>query len=165
VPPVDPRPAPSRQPWYLNPYAHLALNSLFTAVAYLLLKRGAMGTAGVPVPHGLEWTGIAVLGSGWTWAAIACHIAALGSWLLALRWIPLSLAAPLANGEHVLIPLGAWILLGESVGMLRWCGIGMILAGIGVIVRSRELGNYIHVEDAGVDPAGPGRPGGGPDRA
>ncbi len=114
----------------LNPYLCLALNGLLVTASELLLKRGAMATTQVSGSPWLDSLGVATLGSGWVWAGIACYIVSFVNWLHILRWVPLSIAFPLASVVHALIPLGAWLFLGETLGPGRWCGIALIVAGI-----------------------------------
>ena len=76
------------------------------------------------------------------WAGIACYIVSFLNWLYILRWLPLSIAFPLASTVHALIPLGAWLFLGETLGPVRWGGIGLIVAGIWFIA-----GSLTHAEE------------------
>jgi drug/metabolite transporter (DMT)-like permease len=114
----------------LNPYLHLAVNGLLVTASELLLKRGAMATTQVSGSLWLDTLGVATLGSWWVWAGIACYIVSFVNWLHILRWVPLSIAFPLASVVHALIPLGAWLFLGETPGPGRWCGIALIVTGI-----------------------------------
>jgi len=114
----------------LNPYLQLAVNGLLVTASELLLKRGATATTQVSGSPWLDSLGITTLGSGWVWAGIASGIAGLVSWLYVLRWVPLSIAFPLASVVHVLIPLGSWFFLGETMSLLRWCGITLVMTGI-----------------------------------
>lgn len=124
-----------RPPWFLNPYLCLLLNSLLVTASELLLKRGAMATAQGSGSPWLDSLGVATLGSWWVWAGIACYIVSFVNWLHILRWVPLSIAFPLASVAHALIPLGAWLFLGETLGPGRWCGIALIMAGIWFIAE------------------------------
>ncbi|BFU96115.1 MAG: hypothetical protein NTNFB02_28370 [Nitrospira sp.] len=114
----------------LNPYLQLAVNGLLVSASELLLKRGAIATTEVSGSPWLDSLGFTTLGSGWVWAGIASGIAGFVSWLYVLRWVPLSIAFPLASVVHVLIPLGSWFFLGETMSPLRWCGIALIVIGI-----------------------------------
>jgi len=127
---------PAAMAWYLNPYLHLGLNGFLVTASEILLKRGALATAQVGAPPWLTSIGIVTLGSWWTWAGIAIYIASFFNWLHVLRWVPLSIAFPLASVVHVLIPLGAWVFLSERVAPIRWAGIALIIAGIWLIARS-----------------------------
>jgi undecaprenyl phosphate-alpha-L-ara4N flippase subunit ArnE len=46
-----------------------------------------------------------------------------------LRCLPLSIAYALISIVQVLVPLGAWIFLGETISVHRWIGIGFVLCG------------------------------------
>ena len=107
----------------------LTASILLFAASQLLLKRGA----------GAEADGafnFSALTSAWVWAGIAAEIASLVLWLGALRTVPLSIAYNLSGATHVLIPLGCWAWLGESITPLRWLGIGLVLAGVVLSARS-----------------------------
>ncbi|MBI5186103.1 MAG: hypothetical protein HZA01_10315 [Nitrospinae bacterium] len=116
-------------PWFLNPFLHLALNGLLRTVSELLFKRAAIAAADVPAPSWLAWLGFTALGSWWIWAGTILAIASFICWLHVLRFVPLSIAYPVASAVHVLIPLGAWAFLGETPGPVRWFGISLIIAG------------------------------------
>jgi drug/metabolite transporter (DMT)-like permease len=137
-PPTPVPAAPKPPPWYRNAYLQLALNGLLVTVSELLLKVGATETAKSAVPNWLSWTGITTLGSWWVWGGIACYIVSFINWLHILRRVPLSIAFPLTSVVHVLIPLGSWIFLGETVSALRWGGIALILAGIWLMAGAIE---------------------------
>ena len=79
--------------------------------------------------------GVTALGSAWTWIGIACHVLSFASWLHVLRHLPLNVAFSLISVVHVLVPLGAWIFLGEEIPSRRWIGIGLVLAGITLVAR------------------------------
>ena len=108
---------------FLNPYVQLAFNTVFTAAADLLLKKGA--TAGETV----TWYGLGALVSAWTWLGIASYILAFLCWLYVLRHIPLSIAFGLVTVVQLIVPLGAKFLLGELISPQRWLGIGCVLCG------------------------------------
>jgi drug/metabolite transporter (DMT)-like permease len=120
---------------WLNPYLHIAINGLLVTASELLLKYGAMETVYADMPFLQEIFGIATLGSLWVWGGIICYILAFFNWLHILRWVPLSIAFPLTGVVHVLIPLGSWLFLGESVSPLRWLGIALIIAGIWLVAE------------------------------
>ena len=84
---------------------------------------------------GLLALGVTALASPWTWAGIACHILSFASWLHVLRFVPLNVAFSLISVVHVLVPLGAWLFLGEPISLTRWLGIGLVLAGIALVAR------------------------------
>lgn len=107
----------------------LALSIVFFTAAQLLLKRGATAAADSAFNFG-------ALASPWVWLGIVAEIASLVTWLGALRTLPLSVAYNIGGLTHVLIPLGCWGFLGESIPPLRWLGIALVLAGVVLSARS-----------------------------
>ena len=126
---VGRRPPPTG--WFLNPYLQIGLGAVLVAASELMLKKGASAVVG----ESPGWFGVAALASPWTWGGIVCYIASFLSWLHVLRFVPLSIAFPLINVVHVLVPLGALVFLHEPVSLRRWIGIGLILVGILAIMR------------------------------
>jgi drug/metabolite transporter (DMT)-like permease len=116
-----------------NPWLLLAFEALFVTASETLLKVGASKTERVA---GWEWTGLPSLTSIWIWCAIALVILSFLCWINVLKYIPLSIALPLSNVVHVLVPLSCWIFLGEYISPRRWCGIGIVILGL-VIVGKR----------------------------
>jgi drug/metabolite transporter (DMT)-like permease len=126
-----PQPAPGL---FWNPYLQLFLTVFLTAVAQILLKIGANDSA---ANNSLwSWLGVAELASGWTWLGILAFVASFGSWLYALRFLPLGLAFALTNGVFIFVPIGSWLFLGEHIGLLRGSGILVILAGVLLLAQS-----------------------------
>jgi drug/metabolite transporter (DMT)-like permease len=115
--------------WFVSPTLQLWFSIFLSAVAQVFLKLGADQSAGGVL------SGVAALRSGWTWLGILAIVAGLGSWLYALRSIPLIIAFNLAAFTHVLIPLACWFFLGETVSGMRWLGIALVFAGVIVIAR------------------------------
>lgn len=119
--------------WFLNAYVQLAIGALLVTASELLLKRGAVA---VPAAHGAAaWTGVSALASGWTWLGIISYILSFVSWIHVLRTLPLSVAFPAINIVHILVPLGAWAFLGETIHVQRWIGIILVVVGIVLIVK------------------------------
>jgi len=56
-------------------------------------------------------------------------ISTLG-WVLALRHVPLSTAYLFMSLSFVLVPIGAWIFLGETLSLRALMGSGLIISGI-----------------------------------
>jgi len=69
------------------------------------------------------------------WWAILLIIASFISWLYVLRYIPLTIAFPLSRVVDILVPLGCWIFLGESISAVRWCGIGLVIIGLALVAK------------------------------
>lgn len=119
--------------WFLNAYVQLGVGALLVTASELLLKKGA--TAAPDLPGAVARLGVGALASAWTWAGIVCYVLSFVSWLHVLRLLPLSTAFALINVVHVLIPLGAWLLLHEHVSPARWLGIALVVAGIALVAK------------------------------
>ena len=118
--------------WWANPWFVLVLEVIFVTASEVLLKVGASETRRV---EGWEWTGLMSLASIWIWVAIVLVILSFLCWIYVLRHIPLSIAFPLSNVVHVLVPLSCWIFLGEHISAVRWCGIGIVIFGLAVVAQ------------------------------
>jgi drug/metabolite transporter (DMT)-like permease len=116
-----------------NPWLHLGLSVTCVAIYELLLKRGARETA--HVSETWSWTGLTGLTSIYVWVAIVFVIISLITWLHVLRYIPLSIAFPISQAVHVLVPLGSWLILGENIVTLRWIGIAFVSLGLAVVAK------------------------------
>ena len=118
--------------WSTKPWFVLVLEAIFVTASEVLLKVGASETRRV---EGWEWTGLMSLASIWIWLAIVLVILSFLCWIYVLRHIPLSIAFPLSNVVHVLVPLSCWIFLGEHISATRWCGIAVVVFGLAVVAR------------------------------
>jgi len=120
-------------PWFLNPYAILTLGAVLAAVAEVLLKKGAATTT----TGQQAILGIGALTAWWTWLGIVAYIMNFACWLYVLKRLPVGIAFAIITGAaQVLVPLGAWIALGEKVAPTRWVGIVLVLAGIAFIAQT-----------------------------
>jgi hypothetical protein len=81
----------------------LGICVLLATAAEIFLKLGANETA----DPGSEWTwtGLPSLRSRWVWWGIIASVVSLFNWLATLRKLPLTIAFPLGNVVHILIPL------------------------------------------------------------
>ena len=118
---------------FRNPWLALAISVTCVTIYELLLKRGAAATANLN--SNWSWTGLSGLGSIYVWIAIVFVILSLITWLYVLRYLPLSIAFPISQAVHVLVPLGSWLILGENIVTLRWVGIAFVSLGLAVVAR------------------------------
>jgi drug/metabolite transporter (DMT)-like permease len=116
-----------------NPWLHLGVSIICVAIYELLLKRGATETA--DPNSSWSWTGLNGLGSIYVWIAIVFVIISLVTWLYVLRYLPLSIAFPISQSVHVLVPLGSWLILGENIVTARWIGIALVSLGLAVVAK------------------------------
>jgi drug/metabolite transporter (DMT)-like permease len=124
----------SRSPnFFFNPWFQIAFSTFAVATAELFLKRGAMHA---PALHAsINWTGVSGLVSPLVWVGMFLIAISFVSWLYVLRFIPLSIAFPISQFVHVLIPLGSWIFLDEIVSPSRWIGIALVVIGIFTVAK------------------------------
>jgi multidrug transporter EmrE-like cation transporter len=130
---ADVRERPAIVRWFLNPYVQLGFDAVLVSAAELLLKKGA--TSGRHLQTSIAWLGVGALASIWTWLGILTYLLSFACWLYVLRHIPVSIAFGLISIAQVLVPLGAWVFLGEQVSTGRWVGIASVLCGTGLIAR------------------------------
>ena len=116
-----------------NPWLHLVTSIACVAVYELLLKRGATETANPG--SSWSWTGLSGLTSIYVWIAIAFVILSLVTWLYVLRYLALSIAFPISQAVHVLVPVGSWLILGENIVTLRWIGIALVSLGLAIVAK------------------------------
>lgn len=112
-------------------------SQLFEATSEILRKLGADASSSITwLP---QWTGLATLGSPWTWAAILAALAAFGLWLVALKHLDLGVAFIFGSVVHLFVALGSWLVLGERFSLARSIGIAFIVAGLVVVARSQAV--------------------------
>ena len=70
--------------------------------------------------------------------AIPLYAAGYLLWVIVLSRHNLSFAYPLLALNFVLVPLASRLLLGETVEMRQWVGIGLIMVGVVVVLTSQQ---------------------------
>ena len=115
----------------LNPYLLILIGALLDTAGEVLLAKGARTAA--PMTGFFAWLG--PMTSGWTWIGITSYVLSLFTWLYVLRFVPLSVAFPLINVVHVLVPVGAHVFLHEQMPPRLWAGVTLIVLGVLVIAR------------------------------
>ena len=68
--------------------------------------------------------------------ALTLYALATVLWVYLLHGLELSRAYPFIAVAFALVPLLAWLLLGESLGVRYWVGLGVMLAGLYIISTS-----------------------------
>jgi drug/metabolite transporter (DMT)-like permease len=114
-------------------WALLVTGIVFGAFGAIALKLGAVeldhgGTAlGILVAALLNWK--VMLG-------LALYVVPSFIWIYLLKSVAVSYLQPLLAMTYVATPLAAWLLLGETVSLGRWCGIAVILIGVTIVART-----------------------------
>jgi multidrug transporter EmrE-like cation transporter len=113
-------------------FVALLLNILCVTTAELLLRTGASAVGGGATTSVF---GFAALRSPATVVGICFHVMAFGFWMYALRTVPLTLAYNFTAVNQGLVPIAAWLVLpNEHISVMRWMGIGLVLAGFALLV-------------------------------
>lgn len=118
-------------------FSFLFAGVLLNAVAQLLLKAGT-NVLGVITLTRDNWSGefsrMAV--EPHFIGGVACYGVSLIVWILGLSRVPVSIAYPMLSLGYVINAVAAHYLLGESVTLTRWLGIGFIVLGVWLVARS-----------------------------
>lgn len=78
-----------------------------------------------------------MLTSPWVLLGLLFYVAGTFFWLMVLSRVDLSLAYPMLSTSYILVIASSWLLLGESVSMLRIAGAATILTGVILVTQSR----------------------------
>lgn len=124
---------PTQPSGLANPWLQLALSQTCTVIGDLCLKRGAMTTLHLSPQWG--WTGLPGLASPLVWVGIGFLILSFVTWLYVLKHLPLSVAFPVSQVVHIMVPLASWVVLEERISQLRWGGIALVLLGLALVAR------------------------------
>jgi multidrug transporter EmrE-like cation transporter len=110
---------------------------LLNAAAQLLLKAGAnaIGRFAFTLANALP-VGMRLALEPHIVAGIACYVASLVVWIMALSRVEVSVAYPMLSIGYVVNALAAWYLFGEAVTPMRVAGIAIIILGVFVVARS-----------------------------
>ncbi|GAB3671213.1 EamA family transporter [Salinisphaera aquimarina] len=107
----------------------LALSVVLASVAQILLKHGMNRAALADAGH--IW--LRPLRQPLVLAGMASQVLLTCLWLVVLSHIDVSLAFPVLSLSYVLVTAYSAAFMGDSVGKRRWCGVLLIVAGVGVL--------------------------------
>ena len=117
-------------------FSFLFTGVLLNAIAQLLLKAGT-NVLGVLTLTRDNWIGelgrMAV--EPHFIGGVACYGVSLIVWIIGLSRVPVSIAYPMLSFGYVINAIAAHYLLGESVSVVRWLGIGFIVLGVWLVAR------------------------------
>lgn len=112
---------------------------LLGVVGQLLLKMGITQVGTLAFGSGLAGLiqlGLRVFGNLKVLGGFAVYGLSSLFWIVVLSKVDLSLAYPMLALNYVLVPLTAWLFLGEQVPTLRWLGAGVVIIGVVIISRT-----------------------------
>lgn len=104
----------------------------------LLLSKGMkqVGTVSFASFDALASTFLQIIGNGTVWLAIFFLSLYTLSYIVVLSWADYSFVQPVAAISYAVVPLMAYLVLGESVKPLRWVGVIFICLGVLLITRT-----------------------------
>lgn len=110
---------------------------LLNAAAQLLLKAGTnrVGDFAFTLEN-VAPIGAKIATSPFILGGLACYVASVVVWILALSRVPVSVAYPMLSIGYVVNAVAAWMLFGESLGAQKLVGIGFIVVGVWLVARS-----------------------------
>jgi multidrug transporter EmrE-like cation transporter len=118
-------------------FALIITGVLLNAAAQLLLKAGvaAVGTINLQGEH-LWRAGRTLAFEPHILGGLACYVASVVLWILALSRVEVSIAYPMLSIGYIVTALAAWYLFGENLNAVRMTGIVVIIAGVYLVARS-----------------------------
>jgi len=118
-------------------FSFLITGVLLNAGAQLLLKAGT-NALGVITLTRENWAGEfgRMASEPHFLGGALCYAISLVVWIIGLSRVPVSIAYPMLSLGYVVNAIAAHYLLGESVTVARWLGIGFIIVGVWLVARS-----------------------------
>lgn len=121
----------------LSDFSLLMCGVLLNTGAQLGLKTATRATGAIDVAAAnLRGAAVALATEPAFWGALAAYGLSVLVWVVGLSRVPVSQAYPLLSLGYVLNALLAWWLLGEVVTAVRMAGIGVIIVGVVMVVKS-----------------------------
>jgi len=108
----------------------LVITPVFVAVGQVLFKIASRETGNLDIA-GL----IALFLNPWLLAALVIYGTGTIAWIYVLKYVPLSYAYPFMALTFCLVPVFAWLFLGEAISWQLAIGTALVLAGLAVITR------------------------------
>ena len=112
-------------------FGWLLMGVILNALAQLGLKIATQTTGAIEGNwRGLNLAARQLATSQAFWLALAAYGISVAVWLVGLSRLPLSQAYPVLSIGYIIAALLAWGVLGETISLARWAGIGLIIAGV-----------------------------------
>ena len=112
-----------------------AISILLAVAGQLLMKRGMMLFGTFPATQ-ILYKIIPMFMNPFVFFGFVCFGLSSIFWLIVLSRLPLSLVYPMVSVAYVLVALASVIFFKETVSLVRWAGIGIIICGVVLISRS-----------------------------
>src|SRR3989339_1113632 len=116
-------------------YLILATSVLLAVAGQLLMKKGMLGFGSFPVSQLLSNL-IPMFLNPFVFLGFVCFGLSSIFWLVVLSRLPLSLVYPMVSVAYVVVAFASIIFFHETVSLVRWVGIAVIIFGVILISRS-----------------------------
>ena len=105
--------------------------------AFISLGMKEIGAANLGIA---DWWTVLRMGvtSAWLWAGVVCLLGFVALFAIVLSWADLSFAMPIVSVEVVVNVAVAAAFLDEEVSLARWCGVGLVAAGVALVAGSAK---------------------------
>jgi drug/metabolite transporter (DMT)-like permease len=111
----------------------ILLGALLTALGGIFLKRSAMALAGL----NFEISSLLRIATNMNLIiGFALYFIPIVFWIYLLRFYDLSKIQPMLSIVYVFTAILSIFFLGETVGLLRWLGIGFIIFGVVLVSQT-----------------------------
>jgi len=110
---------------------------LLNALAQLLLKAGTSSLGPLfAVGERYATEIIRIVLQPYILSGLVCYIVSVSLWIAALTKVPVSVAYPMLSIGYIVNSVAAHYFLGEELGVQKLVGIGVIVIGVCIVVRS-----------------------------
>lgn len=118
-------------------FAMIITTDILESIAELSMKKGLLkiGMDNINGSNVLEFV-LHSAGSWLIWLGIIFYTLNFFIWITVLSRVELSVALPVGSTSYIFVPILAMMFLGENVGIIRWIGIALIIAGIHFVSKS-----------------------------
>ena len=116
-------------------YLLLIISVSLAVAGQVLMKKGMMMFGTFPVSQMLTKI-IPMVLNPWVFVGFVCFGLSSLFWLVVLSRLPLSLVYPMVSFAYVLVAILSMFFFKESITLVRWVGIFVIVAGVFLISRS-----------------------------
>ncbi len=122
----------------LKTYVLLFLEVLFGTLGNTLFDKGMkeVGALGFLNTSQIWAEALRIASSGAMWIGVLCMLLFIVCHMLVLSWADYSFVMPFSALSYALVPLFAFLWLGERVLTTRWLGIGLITVGVILVSRT-----------------------------
>jgi drug/metabolite transporter (DMT)-like permease len=122
----------------IKTYVLVFLLVLLGSVGNTILSKGMKEVGELDLSHiaSIEAGALRIFSSGTVWLGVVCMLLFFICHMLVLSWADYSFVMPFSALAYALVPLLAYLFLGEHVAPTRWVGIALIFIGVVLINRT-----------------------------